>query len=215
MPVSDSCLVLHRFPVGEDNLLARCYFKNFGKRDLFIPDYTERFKTGIFEPFNEVELYFAQSGEQLKAVDTLKGVYHSKVVCRNFNRYLFVSRTFRVVYLFINEPEREVYNLLLTALGITDFFNFNLVRFLLSLSTVLGFSVERLDRPGWVNLMHLAPCGEEEIKSGLCTYIGPEEFLTLKRVANPSTRPYGVKEKVAKNLERFFHRFFEFRRGQF
>ena len=215
MTVSDRCLVLHRFPVGDNNLIAKCYFKRFGKRELFVPDYPKRFKTGLFELFNEVELYFSQSGELLKAIDTLGGVYHSKVVCQDFNRYLFVSRTFRVVLLFINEPEEEIFNLLLTSLGITDFFNFNLIRFLLSLSTVLGFSVERLDRPGWVNLVHLAPCGEEEIKSSLCTYIGPEEFLTLKRVSNPSTRPYGVKERIAKNLERFFHRFFEFRKGQF
>ena len=215
MPSRDTCFILHRFPVGEKDLLVRCYFKKFGKRSLLVSDYLKRFKLGAFEPFNEIDIYFQQKGDLLKAIDTLKVKFFSKEISSNFWRFVFVSKTAKVILKFINEPDEEIYQLLVTSAGIRGYFNFNYLRFLINLSTILGFSLQRLNRPGWVNLLNLSSCRENEVKNPYCTYISPKEFATLKRVSNEKTRPYEVGEKVTEGLESFFYRFLEFRRGQF
>ena len=215
MPSRDSCFVLHRFPLGDKDLLVKCYFKNFGKRSLLVKNYLTNFKLGAFEPFNEVTLHFEQRGDLLKVTDISQLHFLCREISTDFDRFVFVSKVSKVVLKFVNEPDEGIYQLLLTAVGIGRYFNFNYLRFLINLSTILGFSVQKLDRPGWVNLINLSSCGREEIKNPYCTFISPKEFATLKRVSDTKTKPYEVGERVTEGLESFFFKFFEFRRGQF
>ncbi len=217
MVVSDRCFILNRFPVGDNSLLVKCYFENFGRRDLLVPDYFsgKRFKLGVFEPFNVLELYFKEEDNQAKVVDIISLQSFAQKIASNLYRYLFMSRVSKTVLNFVGIEDNEVFNLLLHSLRIESYFNFNLLRFWINLATVLGFSIESLKRPGWVNLLFLTACGKDELKNPYCIYLPPREFGILKRVMDEKTKPFEVGEKNLENLERFFFRFFRLQRENF
>ena len=217
MPLADKCFILQRFPSPDNSLIVKCYFQNLGKRTLFVPEYFnfQRFKIGIFEPFNVVKVHVESGGDILTAVDTSECRCWSPRIAKNFSRFIFLSKVSKTVLKFVKEPDREIFKLIETSLEIEEYFGFNLVRFLINLSSILGFSPQNLKKPGWVNLITLSSCGKEEIKNPYCIFINPEEFAVLKRVSLPQTRPFSIKRKTTEGLERFFYRFLEFQSQNF
>jgi len=215
MSVKDRCLILHRFRIGENSLLVKGYCYRLGKQKILVPNFLTNFRIGAFEPFNEVEIYLRQHNEQLKVIDTLRVDFCSKRIAQNVAQYFFLSRPFYTVLKFINEPDGEIYSMLRLTRQIKSFFEFNLIRFYLNLAHILGFSIENLQRPGWINIYTLTQCGEDEIKNPYCMFLSPKEFAIIKRVSDAKTKPFDISKKDFKGLEKFFHRFFELRKGQF
>ncbi len=208
MPVKDSCIVLHRFRSGELGLTARVYCKNLGLKTLFVPDYYsyKTFKVGAFEPFNLLELYLEEKNGSLQPVDLIGGRYLSRNIAADFFRFNFLSSVAKTVLRFVRYPDEEIFNLLKLTLGINGFYNYNLVRFWLNLAALLGFSVEKLNRAGWINVYDLGGCSKEEIGKGYCVFIPPKVLYTLKKVFG-SSKPFEIPKKEMESIEKFFNRF--------
>ena len=217
MPLADDCFILHRFPSSEKSLMVKCYFRRLGKQTLLVPEYFtfQRFKYGIFEPFNLVKVHVESDGDILKALDTSECDCSFPKVARNFQRFIFLSKVSKTVLRFAREADEEIFKLLQNSLEIEEYFSFNLIRFLLNFSSILGFSPQNLRKPGWVNLITLSSCGKGEIKNPYCVFISPQEFAVLKKISHPQTRPFNVRKKTGEGLERFFYRFLEFQSQNF
>jgi len=217
MVATDNCFVLHRFPVGELSLLAKCYCYHFGRRDFLIPDYfdQEREDTllGFFEPFNLLKVDFEEKNGAPIVLDASFRRFVTSQVVRNLEMFYYLSKVSLTVLKFIRDPDREIFKLLETSLEINSFFEFNLIRFWLNLATILGFSIENLNNPGWVNLLTLKKCNPNEIKNPYCIYISPREFSTIKRILNKNTKPFGVPTKIFRQLEALFFKFFAYQNG--
>jgi len=212
--VKDDCFVLHRFPVGDFSLLAKCYCRKFGRRDFLIPDYfvpdREVPLLGFFEPFNLLRVDFKESNGTAVVEDTFLILSVSDKIVRNLDRYFFISKVSETALRFVKIPDGEIFELLKTSLRIESFFNFNLVRFWLNLSFLLGFSVKNLSRPGWVNLLTLKRCNPNELKNPYCVYISPREFSIIRRVLDERTAPFRISNRDIKRLEDFFFKFFSY-----
>lgn len=217
MTVRDSCLVLKRFPSGEGDLIARCYCQKVGLKSLFLPEYFlyERYPLGSFEPFNTLRLYLTEINGLLIVEDIVSFTNRSLKVAKNIKRFSFLSKVGKTVLNFASEGDKELFKLLLESLEVIQHFEFNLIRFWLNFSTLLGFSVERISRPGWVNMLNLADCRKEELGSGYCVYISPKEFDVLKRISQRGTKPFYIPKRVLEGLERFFFRFLKFQSENF
>ena len=215
MVVKDTCFVLDRFLIGENTLLGKCYFQKLGKRKIIIPKYFSNFKFGSFEPFNVIKLYLIQRGDTLQPLDVINISFNSKRIAQNYQKFLFLSKVSKIILEFISEADHEIFKLLLLTIKINHFFSFNYIRFLLNLTHILGFSIENLNRPGWINLVNLSNCRPEELKNSYCIYIHPKEFALLKRISDAHTKPFEIDKKIEKNIEVFFYKFLEFRKEQF
>jgi hypothetical protein len=217
MSVSDKCFILNRFPIGLNSLLIQCYLENFGKRNLIVPEYFlgKRYKLGIFEPFNILKIIFHEKDGQLIVKDYISYHTFSLEIAKNFERFFFLSRISKTILDVINEGDREIFKLLVETLNVYTNFSFNLIRFWINLATILGFSVQNLHKPGWINLLFLTECGKEEIKNPYCVFLSPKEFAILKRVLNKNTKPFEIKNSEVENLERFFRKFFILQRENF
>jgi len=210
MTVRDSCFILHRFPAGEDSLLVKVYCRDLGRRTLLVPEYFtgNRYRLGTFEPFNILDLYLEETNGVLKPVDTLSVNFHSKEAASDFGKFVFLSKVAETVLKFISLPDRSIFELLEESTGIDDFFDFNLVRFWLNLAHLLGFSVEKLNQAGWVNVMDLGVCSPEEIRNGYCIFIPPKVLHILKQISQSETRPFHPGKVEMEKIEKFFKRFF-------
>jgi len=209
MPVRDECIVLHRFRSGELGLTARVYCKKLGLKNFFVPDYFSHrtYRLGAFEPFNFLELYLEEKNGSLQPTDLIRVESVARRVASDFFRYGFLSSVAKTILKFVRYPDEEIFNLLRDALKVRDFFDYNLVRFWLSLSTVLGFSVEKLNRAGWVNAYDLGGCAKEEIGKGYCIFVPPKVLHTLKRVASVDAKPFKIPRGEMEKIEKFFGRF--------
>jgi len=217
MALVDKCFILQRFPSPDSSLIVKCYFQKLGKRTLFVPEYFyfQRFKVGIFEPFNVVEIHAESGGDLLTAIDTSECRCYSLKIAKNFPRFIFLSKLSKTVLKFVKEPEVEIFKLLESSLEIEGYFGFNFIRFLINLSSILGFSPQNLKKPGWINLITLSSCRKAEIKNHYCIFLNPEEFAVLKKVSILQTRPFSIRKKTTEGLERFFYRFLEFQNQNF
>ena len=217
MTVRDSCFVLNRFPAGDNSLISRVYCKNLGQRSLLLPEYFlyEKYPLGSFEPFNTGELYITEWNNSLVVEDIISYQNNALKVSKNLNRFLFLSKISNTVAKFVKDGDEEIFKLILNSLSIEKNFDFNYIRFLINFSSILGFSLDNLKRPGWINLITLTSCKEEELKSGYCIYISPKEFATLKAVSQRETKPFEIPQKVLEGLERFFYRFLKFQTENF
>ena len=214
MVVKDTCFILNRFLVGENTLLGKCYFQNLGKKEIIITNYFLNFRIGSFEPFNIVKLYLTQKGNTLRPLDVIEISFNAKSIAGNYQKFNFMSKVSKTILQFLNEADSEIFQLLLLTLNINSFFSFNYIRFLLNLTHILGFSIENLNRPGWINLIHMTNCKPEELKNFYCIYINPKEFSVIKKISEFHTKPFEVDKKLEKNLEKFFYKFLEFRKEQ-
>jgi hypothetical protein len=214
--VKDTCFVLNRFPTGELSLIARCYCKKLGKVNFLLPDYFEykKYPLGSFEPFNLTELYAEAKNGTLVVEDVLnyKSCFKGKV---SYKRFIYLSEISKTVLQFLKEADEGIFNLLLQAREIEDFYEFNLIRFWFNLSLLLGFSIENLKKPGWVNVLNLTKCRNEELGSYYCVYISPRIFNILKKISDERTKPFLVREKNFKELKMFFHRFLKLQTENF
>ncbi len=219
MAVRDKCFVLKRFLLNDESntLIAKCYFRILGKKSIIVPNYFSKVKLGSFEPFNIVDLFLEQRNNKLQLVDISEVIpFHKGEDNRDFyEKYIFLSKVAKIVLKFLNEADEDIFNLLTLTPQINNFFSFNYIRFLINLTNILGFSLENLTRPGWINLLSLTSCRSEELKNSYCVYLSPKEFGILKKVSDIGTRPFGIKKSIERNLESFFYRFLEFRKGQF
>lgn len=175
----------------------------------------KRFKLGIFELFNLVEIYFTEKDSQGIIEDFLNYKSFYKITDFNLYRYLFVSKVSKTILRFVSFPDNEVFNLLIQSLSVYQNFNFNLVRFWVNLATILGFSIQSLKKPGWINLIFLTSCNRNEVKNPYCVFLPPKEFAILKRIMNENTTPFKINKKDLENLERFFFKFFTLQRESF
>jgi len=214
--VKDICFILNRFPTGELSLMVRCYCKKLGKVSFLLPDYFEykRYPIGSFEPFNLIELYTQAKNGTLVVEDVIKyeKSFGGKV---SYKSFIYLSEISKTVSQFIKEADGEIFKLILQAREIWDFYEFNLVRFWLNLSILLGFSIENLKKPGWVNVLNLTKCRSEEIGSYYCVYISPRIFNILKVASDGNTKPFLIKEKEFRELKSFFHRFLKLQTENF
>ncbi len=210
MTVRDDCFILHRFRSGDDSLTLRAYCRELGNRSVFVPEYFDlkRFKLGVFEPFNVISLYLTERNGVLSAEDTLGVLNFSREAAFNFEKFLYLSKISETVLRFVRFADEEIFKLLLTAATIRDFFNFNLVRFWLNLANILGFSLQKLNRAGWVNVYDLGICKEEEIGKGYCVFVPPRVLSLLKRISESGTKPFNPRGDEMEKLERFFKRYF-------
>ena len=217
MAVRDKCFVLKRFLLNDDSntLIAICYFRSFGKKSVIVSNYFSKVKTGGFEPFNIIDLVLEQRNNKLLLIDTFNIVYFYRKNDNFYEKFIFLSKVARTILKFLNEADEEIFNLLMLTSKINNFFSFNYIRFLINLTNILGFSLENLNHPGWINLLSLTSCREDELKNSYCVYLSPKEFGILKRISNIETRPFEIKKSLERNLENFFYRFLEFRQEQF
>ncbi|NPB05661.1 MAG: hypothetical protein GXO08_04690 [Aquificae bacterium] len=211
----DECVVLRRFPTADYSLIAKCYCRNGGLRTFFVPDYFkgEGVPLGSFEPFNRLKVHFEERNALLVGLDVSDLREEASRISRSPERFEFLSKVAGTVLRYAPEADEGIFELLSRAIDVEDFFGFNLLRFWLSFSSVLGFSLERLSRPGWVNLMTLSDCREDEVKNPYCVYLSPREFALLKRVGDPKTKPFEVPRRELKNLEEFFEKFLAYHKG--
>ena len=209
MAVKDKCFILQRFPVGDFSLLTKCYCKTVGRRDFLAVNYfkSKSIPIGLLEPFNIVEIHFMEKNGVLYLVDGRIPHNITGKVVKNLDRYFFLSKISNTILKFIKEPDKDIFELLTASLVIEDFFNFNLIRFWLNLATILGFSIENLNRPGWINLMTLKKCNPNEIYYPYCIYLSPKEFSLIKRIENSQTKPFTVSANLLNKLEKFFFKF--------
>ncbi len=217
MAASDRCAVLKRFPTADGSLMVKCYCQRGGHRSFYVPDYFEGdlVPPGSFEPFNLLTVHFEERNTLAVVLDISDLLEVSLKISRNFERFTFMSKVSLSVLKFVSGPEREVLELFERSLKVESFFEFNLIRFWLNLATVLGFSLEKLSKPGWVNLSTLGGCKEEEKKNPYCVYLSPREFSLLKRVSDPKTGPFRVGKRNLEGLEGFFTKFFTLQKENF
>jgi hypothetical protein len=197
-------------------LIVRTYCKNLGLKTLLVPDYfsLKTFKVGVFEPFNVVSLYLQSKNGFLQPVDILSSKNNAPIVSGNYARFEFMSKVSRAVLRFVKFPDAEIFDLLNLATEVEDFFNFNYIRFLLNFSKILGFSVEKINRAGWVNIVNLKGCSKEEIGKGYCIFIPPKGLFIIKRTSK-SVKPFEIPRKEMDKLEKFFGRFLKFQTENF
>ena len=173
MTVRDCCFILKRFPAGNNSLISKAYCQSLGQQNLVLPEYFlyKKYPLGSFEPFNTGELYLSVKNNTLIVDDIISYQNNALNISRDYKRFLFLSKVSKAVIEFAKEGDREIYKSLLESLKIDNYFGFNLLRFLLNLSIILGFSLERLRKPGWINLITLTKCENKELKKGYCLYI--------------------------------------------
>ncbi len=209
--VKDDCFVLLRFPVGDFSLLAKCYCRKFGRKNFLIPEYFAVDRKinliGFFEPFNLLRVDFKEKNGSAVVEDASLIFSPTGEIIKNLERYFFLSKVSKTVLKFVKVPDEEIFELLKESLSIEDFFNFNLIRFWLNLSSLLGFSLKNLSRPGWVNLLTLKKCNPEELKNPYCVYISPREFYLIRRVLDSKVAPFRISNNDTKRLEDFFFKF--------
>ena len=217
MTVKDSCFILHRFRSGENNLIAKVYCKRLGQRNLFVREYFlfKTFKVGTFEPFNFIDGYFSSINGYFQPIDLTKVAFLSKKISQNFYRFEFMTKVSKAVLKFVRYPDDEIFELLKRATEIDGFFNFNFARFLLNLSNLLGFSIQNLNRAGWVNILDLGSCSKEDIGKGYCIFIHPRVLSTLKVIAEENSKPYEISKRDMEKIEKFFNRFLTFQVDNF
>ena len=217
MTVRDSCFILSRFPAGDNSLISRVYCKILGQKSLLLPEYFlyEKYPLGSFELFNTGEFYITEWNNSLVVEDIISYRNNALKISRNLKRFLFLSKISKAVTRFAKEGDEEIFQLLLRSLNIEGNFDFNYIRFLINFSAILGFSPDNLKKPGWINLITLTSCKEEELKKGYCIYISPKEFAILKAVSQRETKPFEISQKVLEGLERFFYRFLKFQTENF
>ncbi len=217
MSIVDRCAVLKRFPVGADDLVARCYCERTGNISLFVPEYfsLKRYRLGAFEPFNLLKLHLSEKNGSPVVEDLISTENLSLQVSKNYRRFVFASKVSRFVLKFARFSEPELFRLLVNAWRVENFFNFNLVRFLISMANLTGFSVENLNRAGWVNVYNLGGCKEEEIGRGYCIFIPPSALSVIKKVAKEKTKPYQIGKREMERIEFFFERYFKLQSENF
>lgn len=213
--VKDECIVLNRFLLNNKTLLSKCYFSILGRKDILVPNYFSNFKIGTFEPFNIVKLYLVQRNNSLVANDILELSFVSRKASKDFEKFFYLSKIVKVILNFIREGDEEIFQLIRLAFAINKFYSFNYLRFLLNLLHILGFSIENLTKPGWINLTSLSSCKKREINNPYCIFLSPKEFAIIKRVLCNKTRPFKIEKKIEKSLDRFFYKFLEIHKNEF
>jgi hypothetical protein len=209
--IGDYGVVLKRFPIGEYSLAVYIYTPTLGLRSFLAPDYFkgEKYKLGLLELFNYHFFWLEEENGTLTLVDWVEKEYYHPLAGKDYQRFRFMAQINKTIFSFIKEGDPQVLELILTAYGVEKNFNFNLIRFWLNLSTLLGFSIERLKRPGWVNLLTLKDCAPEEFnQKGVCIYVSPKVFSLLKRISQERTKPFIVPQKELLEVQGFFYRFF-------
>jgi hypothetical protein len=207
----DNGIILKRFPIGENSLAVYIYTPSLGLRSFIAPDYFkgEKYKLGLLEPFNYHFFWLEEENGSLTLVDWVEKEYFHLRAAKNYQRFHFMAQINKTILSFIKDGDPQVLDLILTAYAVEGNFNFNLIRFWLNLSTLLGFSIEKLNRPGWVNLLTLKGCSPREIhQKGVCIYVSPKVFFLLKRISHERTKPFIVHQKELLEVQGFFYRFF-------
>jgi recombinational DNA repair protein (RecF pathway) len=109
-------IVLKRLIVGDEDLLVKIYGWG-GIMNLFVKDGAVSNYSGVFEPFNLLELTYKQSGEIVVPLDVGSVEYLSYLALEDYERYVWMCSLTNFFLRWIRHYDQQLFNIFLIYLS--------------------------------------------------------------------------------------------------